>query len=88
MGLIKAAVEAAGSTLHDQWKDFIRCEDLGNDILMKRVSTPNGIVLHMEEELVRNKLYSLSMLKKLLIISLVLQHQFHSKIGHIQFQIK
>ena len=38
MGLIKAAVEAAGSTLHDQWKDFIRCEDLGNDILMKRVS--------------------------------------------------
>ena len=33
MGLIKAAVEAAGSTLHDQWKDFIRCEDLGNDIL-------------------------------------------------------
>ena len=44
MGLIKAAVEAAGSTLHDQWKDFIRCEDLGNDILMKRVSTPNGIV--------------------------------------------
>jgi membrane protease subunit (stomatin/prohibitin family) len=44
MGLIKAAVEAAGSTLHDQWKDYIRCEDLGNDILMKRVSTPNGII--------------------------------------------
>ncbi len=44
MGLIKAAVEAAGSTLHDQWKDYIRCEDLGNDILMKKVSTPNGII--------------------------------------------
>ncbi len=44
MGLIKAAVEAASSTLHDQWKEYIRCEDLGNDILMKRVSTPNGII--------------------------------------------
>ena len=44
MGLIKAALQAAGSTLHDQWKDYIRCEDLGNDILMKRVSTPNGII--------------------------------------------
>ena len=37
MGLIKAAVGAVGSTLHDQWKDYIRCEDLGQDILMKRV---------------------------------------------------
>lgn len=44
MGLIRAAVEAAGSTLHDQWKDFIRCEDLGNDILMKKVTTKNGII--------------------------------------------
>ena len=44
MGLIKAAVKAVGSTLHDQWKDYIRCEDLGNDILMKRVSTPNGVI--------------------------------------------
>ncbi len=44
MGLIKAAVGAVSSTLHDQWKEYIRCEDLGNDILMKRVSTPNGII--------------------------------------------
>ncbi|MBQ9018952.1 MAG: SPFH domain-containing protein [Bacilli bacterium] len=44
MGLIKAAVSAATSTLHDQWKDYIKCDDLGNDILMKRVSTPNGII--------------------------------------------
>ncbi len=44
MGLIRAAVGAVGSTLHDQWKEYIRCEDLGNDILMKRVSTPNGII--------------------------------------------
>ena len=44
MGLIKAAKEAVGSTLHDQWKEYIKCDDLGNDILMKRVSTPNGII--------------------------------------------
>ena len=44
MGLIKAAVDAVSSTLHDQWEDYIKCEDLGNDILMKRVSTPNGII--------------------------------------------
>ena len=44
MGLIKAAVGAVGSTLHDQWKEYIKCEDLGNDILMKKVSTSNGII--------------------------------------------
>lgn len=44
MGLIKAAVGAVGSTLHDQWKEYIKCEDLGQEILMKRVSTPNGVI--------------------------------------------
>ena len=44
MGLIRAAVGAVGSTLHDQWKEYIRCEDLGQEILMKRVSTPNGVI--------------------------------------------
>ena len=44
MGLIRAAVSAVGSTLHDQWKDYIRCDDLGNDILMKKVTTENGII--------------------------------------------
>jgi len=44
MGLIKAAASAVGSTLHDQWKDYIKCDDLGQDILMKKVTTPNGII--------------------------------------------
>lgn len=44
MGLIKAAVGAVGSTLHDQWKEYIKCEDLGQEILMKKVSTPNGVI--------------------------------------------
>ena len=44
MGLIKAAAAAVGTTLHDQWKEYIRCDDLGQDILMKRVSTPNGVI--------------------------------------------
>ena len=44
MGLIKAAAGAIGSTLHDQWKEAIRCEDLGNDILMKKKTTPTGVI--------------------------------------------
>ena len=44
MGLIRAAISSVGGVLHDQWKDYIRCEDLGNDILMKKVTTPNGII--------------------------------------------
>lgn len=42
MGLIKAAVQAVGGTLHEQWQDLIQCEDMGNEILMKKVSTPGG----------------------------------------------
>ena len=44
MGLIKAAVGAVGSTLHDQWKEAIRCEDMGNDILMVKKTTPTGVI--------------------------------------------
>lgn len=44
MGLIKAAASAIGSTLHDQWKDYIKCDDLGQDILVKKVTTPNGVI--------------------------------------------
>ena len=44
MGLIKAAASSIGSTMHDQWKDYIRCEDLGQDILMKKVTTKNGVI--------------------------------------------
>lgn len=44
MGLIKATVGAIGSTLHDQWKEAIRCDEMGNDILMKKVTTKNGVI--------------------------------------------
>lgn len=44
MGLIKAAVGAVGSTLHDQWKEAIRCENMTNDVLMVKKSTPNGVI--------------------------------------------
>ena len=44
MGLIKAAKNAIGGTLQDQWKEAIRCEDLGNDILMKKKTTPTGVI--------------------------------------------
>lgn len=44
MGLIRAAAGAIGSTLKDQWKEAIRCEDLGNDILMMKKTTPTGVI--------------------------------------------
>lgn len=36
MGLIKAAMGAAGGTLADQWKEFFTCDALDNDTLMVR----------------------------------------------------
>ena len=44
MGLIRAAFGAVSSTLKDQWKEALRCEDLGNDILMKKVTTKTGVI--------------------------------------------
>ena len=44
MGLIKAAVSAIGSTLHEQWKEAIRCEEMGNDILKMKKTTKNGVI--------------------------------------------
>ena len=44
MGLIKAATSAIGSTMHDQWKEAIRCEDMNNDILMMKKTTDTGVI--------------------------------------------
>lgn len=44
MGLIKAAKSAISSTLADQWKEAIRCEDMTNDVLMVKKTTPTGVI--------------------------------------------
>ncbi len=44
MGLIKAAKEAIKGTLADQWKEAIRCEDMNNEILMVKKTTPTGVI--------------------------------------------
>lgn len=44
MGLIKAAIGAIGGTLGDQWLDAVKCEDLGNSVLMVRKTTKNGVI--------------------------------------------
>lgn len=41
MGLIKAAAEAIGGTFKDQWKDFIECENMPNDVLMVKKNNRN-----------------------------------------------
>lgn len=42
MGLIKSMVSSVGGTLHEQWQDLIKCENMGNDILMRKVTTSTG----------------------------------------------
>ncbi len=44
MGLIRAAKDAITSSLHDQWKDALRCANMGNDLLMKKVTTDSGVI--------------------------------------------
>ena len=38
MGLIKAALGAAGGTLADQWKEFFYCDAMPSDVLGKSSS--------------------------------------------------
>lgn len=42
MGLIKSMVQSVGGTLHDQWEDLIKCEDMGSNVLMRKVTTKTG----------------------------------------------
>ena len=44
MGLISAAVGAATSVLHDQWKEYFYCDSLSNDVLVaKGVKKTTGL---------------------------------------------
>ena len=42
MGLIKAAVSAAGSTLADQWLEYIYCERMDDNVLMRKGVSKKG----------------------------------------------
>jgi len=44
MGLIKAAVGSVSGTLQDQWKEAIRCEEMGNDVLVVKKTTPTKVI--------------------------------------------
>ncbi len=44
MGLIKAAGKAISTTLKDQWKEFIKCENMDNNTLMIKKTTENGVI--------------------------------------------
>lgn len=44
MGLIKAAGKAVSTTLKDQWKEFIKCENMDNNTLMIKKTTENGVI--------------------------------------------
>lgn len=36
MGLIKAAISSVGGAFADQWKEFIYCDSIPNDVLAVR----------------------------------------------------
>lgn len=42
MGLIKAAIGAVGGTLHEQWEDLIKCDNMDNNTLMVKQTTATG----------------------------------------------
>ena len=42
MGMIKAALGAAGGVLADQWKDFFICEEMADDVLMMKGHRSTG----------------------------------------------
>lgn len=44
MGLIKAAIQSVSSTFGDQFLSAITCDDMGNDILMRKIEDKNGTV--------------------------------------------
>ncbi len=44
MGLIKSAIKSIKGELHDQWKDFITCEDMDMNTLMVKKTTENGVI--------------------------------------------
>ncbi len=44
MGLIKVAKDAIMSTLEDQWKEAIRCDEMTNEILMIKKTTSTGVI--------------------------------------------
>ena len=41
MGLIKAAVGAIGSTLGDQWEDYVTCDSMDSNTLVVKKTTPS-----------------------------------------------
>lgn len=55
MGLIKASINSLGSVIGDQFKEFITCPNINNDVIIQR-----GVVNHGEgnknpsEEIISN----------------------------------
>ena len=47
MGLIKAAIQAVGGNLRDQYLEFFTCDSLGQEVLLRRI----GALGHLADDL-------------------------------------
>lgn len=52
MGLIKAAISSVGGTFADQWKEFIYCDSIPNDVLAVRGRKKTSGVLQIPKAMI------------------------------------
>ena len=50
MGLIKAALGAAGGALADQWRDFFSCDSMDENVLVVK-GTKNKAIVYMNPDI-------------------------------------
>ena len=58
MGLIKAALGAAGGVLADQWKEYFYCDSLDSDVLAVKGRKRTEVIQEMPEIIQENRLQS------------------------------
>ena len=77
MGLIKAGISAVGGVFADQWKEFIYCEALPNNVLMRKGQKRTG----------RNSSNTKGNSDMFLYISLFHVKHIHIRWSHHQYSI-
>ena len=48
MGLIRAALSAAGGVARDQWKEYFACDSLPNNVLIQKGRLPSSFIRNIK----------------------------------------